>query len=113
MAELERFFSCLSSISWFNSLMSQAPDNTLPTKSTPAVPPIMAEDFSGRLLGDFELVRRIGVGGMGQVYLARQKSLKRQVAIKILREELAANVSSLRRFQAEAEAVANVTHANI
>ncbi|HKB04722.1 MAG TPA: serine/threonine-protein kinase [Gemmataceae bacterium] len=65
------------------------------------------------MLDDFELVRRIGVGGMGQVYLARQKSLKRQVAIKILRAELAANATALRRFKAEAEAVANITHAHI
>jgi serine/threonine-protein kinase len=71
------------------------------------------EDYSGRVLGDFEIIRRIGMGGMGQVYLARQRSLKRQVAIKILKGELAANVTALQRFQAEAEAVANITHANI
>lgn len=93
--------------------MSQAPDNTLPTKPTGEAAPALPEDYSGRVLGDFELVRRIGMGGMGQVYLARQKSLKRQVAIKILKGELAANISALRRFQAEAEAVANITHANI
>jgi eukaryotic-like serine/threonine-protein kinase len=89
--------------------MADTPDRTAPT-SEPAAPP---EDYSGRVLGDFELVRRIGVGGMGQVYLARQKSLKRQVAIKILKGELAANLTALRRFQAEAEAVANLTHAHI
>src|SRR5215207_6731216 len=82
-------------------------DHTQPAPEAPL------EDYSGRVLGDFELVRRIGVGGMGQVYLARQKSLKRQVAIKVLRGELAANLAALRRFQAEAEAVANLTHAHI
>lgn len=97
----------------FNDGMSQPPDKTLPTKSTGEAALVPPEDYSGRVLGDFELVRRIGMGGMGQVYLARQKSLKRQVAIKILKGELAANVSALRRFQAEAEAVANITHANI
>ncbi|HEX3150230.1 MAG TPA: serine/threonine-protein kinase [Gemmataceae bacterium] len=86
-------------------------DTTDPTRPTAENAP--AEDHSGRVLSDFELVRRIGVGGMGQVYLARQRSLKRQVAIKILRGELAANVTALRRFQAEAEAVANITHAHI
>ena len=50
---------------------------------------------------------------MGQVYLAEQMSLKRKVALKILRPELAANPTSLQRFKAEAEAVAKVTHANI
>jgi serine/threonine-protein kinase len=73
----------------------------------------LPEDLSGRVLGDFELVRRIGMGGMGQVYLARQRSLKRQVAVKILKGELAANITNLRRFQAEAEAVASLTHAHI
>lgn len=70
-------------------------------------------DLTGRILDDFQLVRRIGQGGMGQVYLARQLSLKRQVAVKILRTDLAANFTALQRFQNEAEAVASITHANI
>ena len=37
-------------------------------------------DLTGRTLGDFHILRRIGTGGMGQVYLARQTSLKREVA---------------------------------
>lgn len=91
--------------------MADTPAPTIVTNQSPSEPP--PEDFAGRTLGDFELVRRIGMGGMGQVYLARQKSLKRQVAIKILKAELAANTTALRRFQAEAEAIANITHANI
>ncbi len=70
-------------------------------------------DLTGRTLGDYRILRRIGQGGMGQVYLAEQMSLKRNVALKILRGDLAANPSSLQRFKAEAEAVAKVTHANI
>ncbi|WP_052640283.1 serine/threonine-protein kinase [Zavarzinella formosa] len=93
--------------------MAEKSDPTLPNPRTPAGEDLIPEDVSGRALGDFELIRRIGVGGMGSVYLARQKSLKRQVAIKILRAELAANVTALRRFQAEAEAIASITHANI
>src|SRR5688572_20078172 len=72
-----------------------------------------AADLTGRTLGDFHLIRKLGQGGMGQVYLARQTSLKRQVAVKILKSELAANETSLRRFQQEAEAVARINHANI
>src|SRR5262249_10403613 len=89
--------------------------DTPATPGNASVPAVDApsDDLSGRVLGDFALVRRIGVGGMGQVYLARQKSLKRQVAIKILRAEFAANTTALQRFQAEAEAVANITHAHI
>jgi len=70
-------------------------------------------DLTNRLLGDYQLLRRLGVGGMGQVYLARQLSLKRDVAIKLLRNELANNPTALKRFQAEAEAVARLNHPNI
>src|SRR5205823_6076779 len=63
--------------------------------------------------GDFQLLRRIGHGGMGQVYLARQLSLKRQVALKLLRDELANDRTALKRFKVEAEAIARLTHANI
>jgi serine/threonine-protein kinase len=70
-------------------------------------------DLTGRTLGDFQVLRRLGQGGMGQVYLAEQLSLKRKVALKILKAELAGNPTSLKRFKAEAEAVARATHANI
>ncbi len=76
----------------------------------PADPP---PDLTGRTLGDFQVLRKLGQGGMGQVYLARQLSLKREVALKILSKELADSPTALKRFQAEAEAVARVTHANI
>lgn len=77
---------------------------------TPDTPP---PDLTGRTIGEFQVLRKLGAGGMGQVYLARQLSLKRDVALKILRDDLSANPTALRRFQAEAEAVARVTHANI
>src|SRR3982751_1160132 len=70
-------------------------------------------DLTGRTLGDFHILRRIGTGGMGQVYLARQTSLKRDVALKLLRGELNANPTALARFQAEAQAVAKINHPNI
>src|SRR3954470_6298738 len=70
-------------------------------------------DLSGRTLGDFQVLRKLGSGGMGQVYLARQLSLKREVALKLLNDNLAANETALKRFQAEAEAVARVNHPNI
>jgi serine/threonine-protein kinase len=69
--------------------------------------------LTGRTLGDFHVLRRLGQGGMGQVYLAEQLSLKRKVALKILRPDLASNPTSLQRFKIEAEAVARATHANI
>jgi serine/threonine protein kinase len=85
--------------------------------SDPTLPESAAEnplpDLTGRTIGDFQVLRKLGQGGMGQVYLARQLSLKREVALKILRDDLAANKTALKRFQAEAEAVARLTHANI
>jgi serine/threonine-protein kinase len=70
-------------------------------------------DLTGQTLGDFKILRSLGEGGMGQVYLAEQKSLNRKVALKVLRADLAANKTALARFDAEAKAVAQATHANI
>jgi serine/threonine-protein kinase len=70
-------------------------------------------DWTGQTLGDFRILHRLGRGGMGQVFLAEQTSLKRKVALKLLHPELAANERSLLRFKAEAENVARATHANI
>jgi predicted Ser/Thr protein kinase len=70
-------------------------------------------DLTGRTLVDFHILRHLGQGGMGQVYLAEQISLKRKVALKILRPELASDPTALPRFKAEATAVAQATHANI
>jgi serine/threonine-protein kinase len=78
-----------------------------------AASPTPEGDLTGKVLGDFRLLRRLGEGGMGQVYLGEQVSLRRKVAVKILRAELAANETSLRRFKVEAEAVARFSHANI
>src|SRR4051794_13794892 len=84
--------------------------------TTPAPAPAPAADgpdLTGRTLGDFRVLRRLGQGGMGQVYLAEQVSLKRKVALKILHPDLAGQPANLQRFKLEAEAVARATHANI
>lgn len=75
--------------------------------------PALEPDLTGQTLGDYRILRRLGQGGMGQVYLAEQISLKRKVALKLLRSDLAANTVSLQRFKNEAQAVAKATHANI
>jgi serine/threonine protein kinase len=85
------------------------------TQTAPTLPrlPNGEVDLTGHTLADFHVIRRLGQGGMGQVYLAEQISLKRKVALKILRSETAADPTSLHRFKAEATAVAQATHANI
>lgn len=70
-------------------------------------------DLSGMVLGEFKLLRKLGRGGMGEVYLAEQVSLKRNVALKVLREDLVNDPLYLRRFEEEAKAVAPISHPNI
>ena len=72
-----------------------------------------AEDLSERSLGEFRLLRRLGRGGMAEVYLAEQTSLARQVAVKLLRAELLADETYLKRFKTEAMAAAGLNHPNI
>src|SRR5438309_807213 len=86
-------------------------DATQPDVGCAAAP--ASVDVSGKTFGDYVVLRRLGQGGMGAVYLADQLSLKRKVALKFLRPEMAANPLSLKRFRAEAEAVARINHANI
>src|ERR1700690_1662062 len=64
-------------------------------------------DLSGRQLGDYRLLRRLGRGAMADVYLAEQGSLRRQVALKILKRELADDHTYVRRFHMEAQAAAS------
>jgi len=64
-------------------------------------------------LGDFRLVRRIGGGGMGVVYEARQISLNRSVAVKILPLAAALDPRQLQRFKKESEAAANLKHEHV
>jgi serine/threonine-protein kinase len=67
----------------------------------------------GKTLGHYRILERLGAGGMGEVYRAEDTSLKRQVALKVLPPELAANQERLERFQREAETLASLDHPNI
>ena len=72
-----------------------------------------ARDLTGADLGDFQVSRLLGRGGMGEVYLARQVSLNREVALKVLRPDLLDNKTYLSRFEAEAWSAAKLNHPNI
>jgi tRNA A-37 threonylcarbamoyl transferase component Bud32 len=67
-----------------------------------------------RLLGSrYRLDRKLGQGGMGTVYSAFDTSLERQVALKLIREDLVSNAEAADRFRREAKAAAAITHRNI
>jgi len=67
----------------------------------------------GKCFGHYEIINQIDVGGMGEVYLARDNQLDRKVAIKILNEEFSQDESNLQRFVAEAKAASALNHPNI
>lgn len=66
-----------------------------------------------KTFGDFDIVRRIGSGGMGVVYEAIQRSLHRRVALKVMSESTSTHAKHRLRFQREAEAAAGLHHTNI
>src|SRR5688572_7102634 len=68
---------------------------------------------SGARLGAFEIIDRVGSGGMGDVYRARDVRLDREVAIKVLSRDLADDPNSRERFVREAKAVSRLTHTHI
>src|SRR6185503_20240086 len=68
---------------------------------------------AGKCFGHYEIIKQIGAGGMGEVYLARDKKLERDVAIKVLSEEVSQDESNLQRFVSEAKAASALNHPNI
>lgn len=75
---------------------------------------VKRDPFVGTIIADrFEIKKVIGKGGFSTVYLANQKSLNREVAIKILHSDFANNPLKIRRFQNEAEAISCLSHPNI
>ncbi len=69
--------------------------------------------FAPPQIPDFQIVRELGRGGMGMVYLARDEKLKREIAVKVLLSGEFASESARQRFRTEAEAIARLTHPNI
>jgi len=85
-------------------------------RPTPAQEPanlVVDADLPFERLGEFRLIKKLGEGGMGVVYLARQESLGRLVALKLIRPERTGSFESTKRFWREVEAVSQLRHPNI
>lgn len=95
-------------------LQDHDPLNGLPKQVNSQTADAMETDpLCGQHLGHYEIIRRIGAGGMGEVYLARDFGLDRQVALKILPLEFTRDPDRLHRFAREAKAASALNHPNI
>jgi serine/threonine-protein kinase len=108
--ELRAFLANREALAWLAEPRRPAPED----QTRPAPPPVLrAEMEPGERLGDYEVLEVVGRGGMGIVYKARQMSLNRVVALKVVRAGTQTSPQDLARFRAEAEAVARLDHPNI
>ncbi len=93
------------------------PSDARPSESTPSESPPSESTPSARLvghrLGDYQVLRKLGRGGMADVYAARHLTLGRDVAIKVLRSDFARDTDYVERFRREARAAANLNDPSI
>jgi len=83
------------------------------TSMSPDAVPTPAEMPAGTTLGKYEIRRRLGVGGMGEVYVAFDPMLDREVALKVLLPDVAARPQLLERFIREARAIGRLSHPHV
>jgi len=84
-----------------------------PATAGPSAKPAGKGADKSTQLGDFKLLKRLGKGGMGEVYLARQISLDRDVALKVMAKAIAAKPGFVERFYREARSMAKLDHPNV
>ncbi len=95
--------------------LNQTDSHIKTPKSSPSAPQITRRNDikPGMKFGRYEIISLIGAGGMGEVYLARDTQLERNVALKLLSERYTENTDWLRRFMREAKAASALNHPNI
>src|SRR5437762_2948425 len=107
-ADLQAYFADQERLEQLARPVQQAPALTLPTEEQ-----LTSTGSRVRYFGDYELLEEIARGGMGVVWKARQASLNRTVALKMIRAGTLASPEEVQRFLREAEAAANLQHPNI
>jgi len=103
--------SCQESIDWDESnceefIVCQSCGDKFKSPNTPMF-------LKGTRIGDYIIKKRLGIGGMGEVYLAEQQSMMRPVALKVLQPDLLEDQSYLERFYREVRTLAKIEHPNI
>ncbi len=73
----------------------------------------MADDLIGQRIGQYEIIALLGKGGMATVYRARQANIEREVALKVIKTELAGTADFVKRFEREARTIASLSHPHI
>jgi serine/threonine protein kinase len=99
---------------WGTALLVDAIASHAQSADTAAVAPLLRTDIQPPpMLGEFELLEELGRGGMGIVYRARQRTLGREVALKLILQGAHASEADKARFRAEVSAAAQLEHPNI